>query len=118
MTINEWPSYVQPNEGCFYWGWFVACEMQLFLITFPLVWLLEIKIGRDSGYGALFLGFLIISSMIINFRILYGNNMSAGLPAPQDKFIYLLWLNKAYTKLGAVAFGFILARLYLNIDKD
>ena len=56
--------------------------------------------------------------MIINFMILYGNNMSAGLPAPQDKFIYLLWLNKSYTKLGAVAFGFILARLYLNIDKD
>ena len=56
--------------------------------------------------------------MIINFMILYGNNMSAGLPAPQDKFIYLLWLNKSYTKLGAVTFGFILARLYLNIDKD
>lgn len=27
MTINEWPGYVVANEGCFYWGWFVAAEM-------------------------------------------------------------------------------------------
>jgi hypothetical protein len=27
MTINEWPGYVVANEGCFYWGWFTACEM-------------------------------------------------------------------------------------------
>lgn len=27
MTINLYPGYVIANEGCFYWGWFTACEM-------------------------------------------------------------------------------------------
>ena len=32
MTINFFPSYAIQNEGCFYWGWFPACEIQLFII--------------------------------------------------------------------------------------
>jgi len=27
MTINFFPSYMIANEGCYYWGWFVACEI-------------------------------------------------------------------------------------------
>ena len=102
MTINEWPPYSQANEGCFYWGWFVACEMQLFLITFPLVWLLEVKIGRNNGLGGLLISFMIIISMILSYRILYDNDMSAGLTAPQNVIIYKLWLNKADTKIGTI----------------
>lgn len=26
FTINFFPSYMIANEGCFYWGWFVAIE--------------------------------------------------------------------------------------------
>ena len=32
MTINFIPGYVIANEGCFYWGWYPPCELQLFLI--------------------------------------------------------------------------------------
>jgi hypothetical protein len=56
--------------------------MQLFLITFPLVWLLEIKIGRNNGLGDFLISFMIIFSMVLSFRILYDNDMSAGLTAP------------------------------------
>lgn len=31
MTINFIPSHVIANEGCFYWGWFVPCLLQLAL---------------------------------------------------------------------------------------
>ena len=27
MTINFFPEYVIANEGCYYWGWFPACEV-------------------------------------------------------------------------------------------
>ena len=32
MTINEIPRYTIANEGCFYWGWVVAAEMQIILV--------------------------------------------------------------------------------------
>ena len=32
MTINFIPDYVIANEGCFYWGWYPACEVQLFIV--------------------------------------------------------------------------------------
>jgi len=31
MTINFFPSYVIANEGCFFWGWYVATDLQIFL---------------------------------------------------------------------------------------
>lgn len=52
---------------------------------------------------------------LISFFILYLNNMSAGLFAPQDIDIYSLWLNKSYTKLAAVGMGIFMARLYLDV---
>ena len=32
MTINEIPHFMVANEGCYFWGWVVACEMQLILV--------------------------------------------------------------------------------------
>lgn len=58
---------------------------------------------------------LVIVGSLITFFILWDNNMSAGLFAPQDKYIYPLWLNKSYTKIAAVGLGLFLARLYLDV---
>lgn len=33
MTINFVPNYVIANEGCYYWGWYPAAELQLFIVT-------------------------------------------------------------------------------------
>lgn len=32
MTINFFPDSSIANEGCYYWGWFPPCEIQLFLV--------------------------------------------------------------------------------------
>lgn len=48
MTINFFPGYAVANEGCYYWGWFVACEMQLFLVIPPLVYLLSVKLRSHA----------------------------------------------------------------------
>ena len=118
MTINEWPGYMVANEGCFYWGWYVASEMQLFLIIPILVYLLEFKLKRHV-FAANFLIFAIAcGGVIVSFCILYSNEMAAGLFAPQDIFIFYLWLNKAYTKFTSMALGLWLARLFLEVNES
>ena len=121
MSINEFPGYVVANEGCFYWGWYVAAEMQIYLVIPIVVWVLEVKIGRGKEANvtcAVILGFFTCIGMIINWCIIYGNDMSAGLFSPQDILIYKLWLNKAYTKVPPVCLGLLLARIYLSINVE
>ena len=114
MSINEWPEYVVANEGCFYWGWFTACEMQLFIIIPLLVYLCEFKLPKSIV--PLFLGLFTGGGMAISYTVLYNNNMSAGLFAPQDILIFELWLTKAYTKLHCISIGFFLAQIYINMN--
>jgi peptidoglycan/LPS O-acetylase OafA/YrhL len=102
------------NEGCFYWGWFIACEMQLFLITPLLVYLCEFKLPQSIVPA--FLGVFTGGALAITYFILYSNSMSAGLFAPQDIFIFELWLTKAYTKLHCLSIGIFMARTYQNIN--
>ena len=87
-----------------------------------LVWLLEVKLPRSDvlkyEVGSLILFAITAIGIYINFRILYDNNMSAGLFSPQDIDIYHLWLTKAYTKIPAMCLGFVLARIYLYINEQ
>lgn len=117
MTINFFPGYMVANEGCYYWSWFVACEIQLFLLLIPLVYLLAIKLeGRPVVVNVL-LFCLIVLGTVISYIVLLNNDMNAGLFAPQDIIIFKIWLNKPYTKLHCIAWGFIMARLFLKIDE-
>jgi peptidoglycan/LPS O-acetylase OafA/YrhL len=116
MTINFFPGYVIANEGCFYWGWFTACEMQLFLIIPILVYIIEFKLkNRKLVQIVVILGILALGTFI-NYHVIYVNNMAAGLFASQDILIYKLWLNKPYTKLHSVALGMFMAQLFLGIN--
>ena len=105
------------NEGCFYWGWFVACEMQLFLVIPILVYLLEFKLKGHKCVANLLIFVIMCGGTAGSFHILYSNNMAAGLFAPQDIDIYKLWLNKSYTKFHCVALGLWLARLFLEVNE-
>ena len=80
MSINFQPGYAIANEGCFYWGWFVACEMQIMLFMPILVYLLEeVMSPKVANFTCLL---LITVGCIISYHILWSNNMSAGLFAP------------------------------------
>ena len=118
MTINFFPGYVVANEGCFYWGWFTACEMQLFLIIPLLVYILEFRLKSRKLAQILLLLAILSLGTYINYRVIYVNNMAAGLFAPQDISIYKLWLNKPYTKLHSVALGMLLAQLFLGVNQS
>jgi hypothetical protein len=39
FTINFFPNNSIANEGCYYWGWYPACDLQIFLVA-PLIILL------------------------------------------------------------------------------
>ena len=78
MTINFFPDNAIANEGCYYWGWYPACELQLFLVM-PWVAYLLIKAPRARGY-LIALG--VIGGIAINFYVIWANEMAAGLFAP------------------------------------
>jgi hypothetical protein len=118
MTINLYPGYVVANEGCFYWGWYVACELQLFLVVPFFVYLLEYKLKDNKCVANFFIYSLMCLGIGISFYVLYSSNMAAGLFAPQDILIYKLWLNKAYTKLHCVALGMWTARIFLEVNEQ
>lgn len=89
MTVNIFPTSdlaVVANEGCYYWGWYTAAEMQLFLIIPILFWFFEYFIGRRTKAqklcGQISCLFFILMGSLISFFILYDNNMCAGLFAP------------------------------------
>ena len=68
MTINFIPKYVIANEGCFYWGWYPACEIQIFLVL-PLIVYFICRVKSPLIQAILiFLG-LIIGMMINAFII-------------------------------------------------
>ena len=117
MTINFFPGYVVANEGCFYWGWFTACEMQLFLVIPLLVYIVEFRLKARKFAQVLVLLALLAVGTYINYHVIYVNNLAAGLFAPQDISIYKLWLNKPYTKLHSVALGMLLAQLFLGVNQ-
>ena len=80
MTIDFIPSYVVANEGCFYWGWFPACDLQIFLV---LPWLIyaAFSIKNKWAKGA-FIVTGVIFGMGLNFWIIWTNKMAAALFAP------------------------------------
>lgn len=116
MTINFFPGYAVANEGCFYWGWFVACQMQLFLVLPPLVYLFAVTLkNRPIVQSVALLGLMALGSWI-SYRVLLTNDMSAGLFAPQDIIIFKVWLNKPHTKLHCLAWGIAMAKLFTAIN--
>lgn len=115
MTLNFFPSYVIANEGCFYWGWYVASEFQLFILSLPLIYFLS---KFTFKVKAAVLGGLLLIGMGVIFIVIWVNNMAAGLFAPQDIDIFRVFVNKPYTKLHSVAIGVSLGFMLIELNKQ
>ena len=113
MTINFIPGYVIANEGCFYWGWYPPCELQLFLIV-PWISYMILK-AKWKRLQAFLVTFGVIIGIVINFYVIWHNEMAAGLFAPQDILIFKLFVIKPYTKFHAVFLGIGMALIYQEI---
>lgn len=109
MTINFFPSLQLPLEGCFFWGWIVAVEIQLFIFIPLLVWglsNLNLKL-RNAAIGVMF-----TAGLLINAYLAYAYKLTAGLLSPANYYIYMTFINKPYTKIYAVAIGLFLGFLF------
>ena len=80
MTINFVPKYVIANEGCFFWGWYPACEIQIFIVL-PIIVYLIFKI-KAAWVQAFIVFFGVLIGMLVNAIVVYKNNFAAGLFAP------------------------------------
>ena len=114
MTVNFVPEYVIANEGCYYWGWYPPAELQLFIVT-PWIAYLLLKLKKPL-LQSLLVALGVCAGIGINFYIIWANEMAAGLFAPQDILIFKLFVNKPYTKLHAVFLGMGMALMYKGIQ--
>mmetsp|Transcript_10363 Transcript_10363/g.15943 ORF Transcript_10363/g.15943 Transcript_10363/m.15943 type:complete len:89 (+) Transcript_10363:1791-2057(+) len=88
MTVNIQGGYLIANEGCFYWGWYVACDLQIYLFLPLLIYILEFKLRKIPFLAHSFVLLLLGLGAWVNYRIIYEKNFSAGLFAPQDIWIF------------------------------
>jgi len=115
MTINIFPVYQIPSEGCYYWGWFIAAEMQIFIFLPFIVYLIVHAKKQLNVYIGLIC--LCIFGVALNYFIFYWYNLAAGLFAPADLGAFRWFINKPYTKIHAVALGILLACILKSIRK-
>jgi hypothetical protein len=112
FTINFVPGYSIANEGCYYWGWFPACDLQLFLVV---PWFIYAFYRLKQSYRNIGIALGVFGGMVIIFWVIWHNQMAAGLFAPQDVAIFRLFVNKPYTKLYAVFLGIQMAFFYKQL---
>ncbi len=112
MTINFFPSNTVQNEGCYYWGWFPASELQIFIL---LPWIIYGIISIKSialQKSLITLG--ILAGLAVNYYVIW--HMNKNVFGPSDVEIFYVFINKPYTKLYAVFAGIGFALIYSSIQ--
>lgn len=108
FTINFFPDNQLDIAGCYYWGWFVACEIQIFLLLPLYIWMLT-KCNTPLFYTALLTTF--VGALALNWYVAAAYQVSAQVLNPFNTPAYQWYLGMPYTKFAVVimgvAFGFL-----------
>ena len=101
------------TEGCFYWGFFVQCYFQLYLIT-PLLFILYKKL--PVAFWLLMVTFVGIS---ISYWIYYCllKEFTVGLLSFNNYEIFDILFRRPWAKLEMLAYGFAFATFYFRLLK-
>jgi peptidoglycan/LPS O-acetylase OafA/YrhL len=81
---NVYPFFCAPNEGCFFWSWYILVDMQLALLT-PLFVIIYIK-SKAAGHV-----FVLFTVLITTFAALYTINlykMRVGVLAYENWYLF------------------------------
>jgi hypothetical protein len=105
MTINFFPALQQDHDGCFSWGWYVACDLQIFLFLPFIIWGLE-KCKPSARFTIL--ACLIIGGLCLNAYLAWEYKLPVGEASPMSFYLFAMFLNKPYTKLYAVFMGVLM----------
>lgn len=96
-------------EGCFFWGWLVACELQIFLFLPFLIWGLY-NVNNKVKTVILAIGFM--AGVALNCYLVDVGEYTAGILSPYNFWVYSGFFNKPYTKIYAVFLGVGLGFLF------
>ena len=55
--------------------------------------------------------------IFVNYHMIFKNNFSAGLFAPQDIWIFKEWLVLPYTKIHCIAVGLFMGYLWTGLNR-
>lgn len=115
MTINFVPRYVIANEGCFFWGWYPPCDLQIYLF---LPWIVHICLKLNKKAQIAFIAAGVTFGVILNFWLIWSNDLAAAMFAPQDIMIFSVFINKPYTKISSVFLGIGMALVFGEIKTN
>ena len=117
MTINEYPRIQEQTEGCYYWGFCVAVEIQMALFL-PLFIVAAERLGRSSkALGDLLLVSLLLFGCYINYQVLEKWNLSYTLGSSYNLHMANHWNYHAYAYIDDAAIGMLLARWYIRLKE-
>ncbi|CDW83385.1 UNKNOWN [Stylonychia lemnae] len=108
---NLVPFFGEATEGCMFWSWFLACDLQLYLLI-PL-YVALIRKSKIVGYGLQFL--LIAFNIAFAIIICLQKELRAGVFALENYYLFSDLLNKPYCKFATHGTGVMFAFLYWEI---
>ncbi len=112
LFIGNWvPFFEDGNRGCFFWGFGIYCDVQLFLLV-PLLVRLYLKSKKGS-----FIVFysLIALNMITNMLIAWKYDLKAGPLALENYYMFSYLMYKPYSRVAQVCLGVQCGILYFHI---
>lgn len=102
LFIGNWvPFFEDGNRGCFFWGFGIYCDLQLFLLVPPLVYLLK----KNKIAGFIVLEALIAVNIAVNILVTWKYDLKAGPLAIENYYSFAYLMYKPYSKLAYLSIG-------------
>jgi peptidoglycan/LPS O-acetylase OafA/YrhL len=95
--------------GCFGWAWYLADDMQFFLITPPILYLYH-RFHKVIGWAAI--GAMLLCHIICSAVIIHKNDFKVVAVDPKNGPDFMYWYyTKPYCRIGAYAIGVLTGML-------
>jgi hypothetical protein len=107
--LGNWiPFFEDGNRGCFFWGFGIYCDIQLFILIPPLVYLL----AKRKVWGFIVLYLIIAINIIISILVTWRYDLKAGPLALENYYSFSYLMYKPYSKLAPLSIGIQFGYLY------
>ena len=102
---NIYPYFTAPNEGCFFWSYYILCDMQLALVIplFIIIYTKSVKAGH------VFSLFCLIWDTFLGLYTINEYKMRAGVLAYENWYLFSYILQKPWNHLSSTIIGIVSA---------
>jgi hypothetical protein len=114
LFLGNWfPFFEDGNRGCFFWGFGIYCDLQLFLLIPPIIYLYV----RSPKMGMTFMYLMIGVNIAVNVLVAWKYDLKAGPLALENYYLFSYLMYKPYSKLAQLSIGMQFGILYTQIIK-